>query len=89
MDIRIEYCVQWNYKPRARSLRQELSDTFGYWAELKPGERGAFEVYVNGNLIFSKLKEDRFPNEGEIVLWIKNLVICLGSSLFYLGCGLL
>ncbi len=67
MDIRIEYCVQWNYEPRARSLRQEISDTLGYWAEIVPGARGAFEVYVNNNIIFSKLKEDRFPNRNEVV----------------------
>ena len=36
-----------------------------------PGERGAFEVFVNDELIFSKLQEDRFPNDGEIVNLIK------------------
>tara|TARA_Y100000310_G_scaffold151432_1_gene151028 strand:- start:1006 stop:1248 length:243 start_codon:yes stop_codon:yes gene_type:complete len=30
-------------------------------------ETGAFEVYVNEELIFSKLDLDRFPNDGEIV----------------------
>ncbi len=45
---------------------------FGYWAEISPGARGAFEVYVNGQLIFSKLQLDRFPNENEIVELLGN-----------------
>ncbi len=74
MEIRIEYCVQWNYEPRARSLRQDLSDTFGYWAEITPGARGAFEVYINNNIAFSKLKEDRFPSDREVVEFIEGVL---------------
>ena len=73
MNIRIEYCVQWNYKPRARSLRFDINDRFGYWAEIVPGARGAFEVYVNDQLIFSKLQSDRFPNENEVIEFIEGL----------------
>ena len=71
MNIRIEYCVVWNYEPRALSLRDDLSDQFGNWAELKPGERGAFEKFANNNIIFSKLIEERFPDSNEIVSFIK------------------
>ena len=74
MNIRIEYCVVWNYEPRALSLRDDLSDQFGYWAELKPGERGAFEIFANNNIIFSKLKEDRFPDCNEIVSFIEGVL---------------
>ena len=28
---------------------------------------GCFEVVVNGELVFSKLKEDRFPEKDEVV----------------------
>ena len=73
VDFRIEYCVVWNYEPRARSLRQEISDEFGYWAKLIPGDRGAFEVYVNNVEIFSKLHLDRFPSKREIVRLIHKL----------------
>ena len=71
MDIRIEYCVVWNFEPKALSLRDDLNEDFGYWAEIKSGARGSFEVVVSGQLIFSKLELDRFPNEGEIIKLIR------------------
>ena len=71
MNIRIEYCVVWNYKPRALSLRDELSEEFGYWAEIESGARGSFEVVVNGQLMFSKIELDRFPDEREIIRLIR------------------
>tara|TARA_Y100000758_G_scaffold64651_1_gene41923 strand:+ start:144 stop:299 length:156 start_codon:yes stop_codon:yes gene_type:complete len=46
---------------------------FGFWAEIVPGARGAFEVYVNNNIVFSKLNEDRFPNENEVIEFIEGL----------------
>ena len=75
MNISIEYCVVWNYEPRALSLGDELTNQFGNnIVVLKPGDRGAFEVYVNHQLIFSKLQLDRFPNEGEIITFIDDLL---------------
>jgi selT/selW/selH-like putative selenoprotein len=35
------------------------------------GSSGAFEVTVNGALVFSKLKEKRFPTEDEVLDLIK------------------
>ena len=75
MNISIEYCVVWNYEPRALSLGDELTNQFGNnIVVLKPGDRGAFEVFVNNQLIFSKLQLDRFPNDGEIVTFIEDLL---------------
>ena len=72
MNIRIEYCVQWYYEPRALSLREEIGKAFpNVIGGHVPGSRGAFEVFVNSDLVFSKLQEDRFPNDGEIVNLIK------------------
>jgi selT/selW/selH-like putative selenoprotein len=34
---------------------------------LQPGERGAFEVVVDGVLVFSKQAAGRFPDDAEIV----------------------
>ena len=33
---------------------------------LVPGRTGSFEVIYNGELIFSKLASDRFPEENEV-----------------------
>ncbi len=33
---------------------------------LVPSGRGQFEVSLNGELIFSKLQEGRFPDDGEV-----------------------
>jgi selT/selW/selH-like putative selenoprotein len=53
-------------------LGDELTNQFGNnIVVLKPGDRGAFEVYLDEQLIFSKLQLDRFPNDGEIVQLIK------------------
>ena len=72
MRVVIEYCVVWNYEPRALSLGEELSLAFpDVIAGHIPGDRGAFEVIVDDVLVFSKLELDRFPEEGEIVNLIK------------------
>ena len=74
MRVLIKYCVQWNYEPRALSLREELSSAFpDVMAGQVPGERGAFEVIVDDVLVFSKLELDRFPEEGEIVNLIQRI----------------
>ena len=39
--------------------------------EIKPGAKGAFEVYKDDVLVFSKLKLDRFPNDGEVIQLIR------------------
>jgi len=39
--------------------------------EISPGAKGAFEVYKDDVLVFSKLKLDRFPNDGEVIQLIR------------------
>ena len=56
MQIKIYYCVVWNYEPSAVSLAAELKESFEVEAELHSGERGDFEVVVDGKKIFSKKK---------------------------------
>jgi len=41
------------------------------YVNIKPGSKGAFEVFKNDMLVFSKLELDRFPNDGEILQLIK------------------
>ena len=73
MNISIEYCVVWNYEPKALSLRSSLDSKFGILAEMIPTSGGVFEIIVNGSLIFSKNQLGRFPEEGEIVKLIEDL----------------
>lgn len=39
---------------------------------MKPSDGGCFEVVVDGDLVFSKLKEDRFPEQGEVIASMKS-----------------
>jgi selenoprotein W-related protein len=41
---------------------------------LIPSDEGRFEVDVNGNLVFSKLKLNRHPEAGEVVKIISKIV---------------
>ena len=69
MEVRIEYCTSWNYKPRAASLADALKEKYG--AEVKtvdliPGSGGAFEVSLNGTLLYSKLETGQFPTTEQV-----------------------
>ena len=66
MDISIEYCMQWNYEPRALSLRDSIKRKFGVEAELIKSSGGVFEVALNNSLIFSKKELNRFPEPLEV-----------------------
>ncbi|WP_083819000.1 Rdx family protein [Desulfotalea psychrophila] len=52
---------------RASSLEEELVGEFAAEVEIKPSLGGAYEITVDGKLIFSKLGLKRFPRDGEIV----------------------
>ena len=81
LDVSIEYCDTWNYEPRAVSLAEQLKETFEVEAKLVPSSGGCFEVVVDGDLIFSKLNEGRFPEIDEVLSLMKNswMVSKLGS----------
>ena len=67
MSIKIEYCGMWNYLPKASSLAAELKDKMEMQSELVEKSGGIFEVYLNDELVFSKVELGRFPNEGEVL----------------------
>jgi selT/selW/selH-like putative selenoprotein len=52
-------------------LAVEIEKVFAADVELEPGEFHSFDVLVDGNLIFSKFEEDRFPEPEEIVELIR------------------
>ena len=67
MPISITYCGQWNYLPYAASLAEVITKTFGIEPKLVRGNKGIFDIVVDGKLIFSKYDTGRFPENGEIV----------------------
>ncbi len=67
MKVTIEYCVVWNYYPKASSLKAELEKQFpDIKVELIESGGGVFEVVKDGELIFSKKQLGRFPEHEEI-----------------------
>jgi predicted Rdx family selenoprotein len=47
-------------------LAAEIKEKFGADSELIEGDKGVFDVVVDGDLVFSKFEVDRFPEDGEI-----------------------
>ena len=72
MKVDIHYCQQWNYKPEAASLADELRNAYSIQAKLVPGSNGIFNVIVDDELVFSKGETGRFPDPGEIVQKLKS-----------------
>ena len=67
--IEILYCTQCRWLLRAAWIAQELLTTFdGEIAELalKPGSGGIFEVRANGEPVWSRKEEGRFPEITEL-----------------------
>jgi len=54
-------------------LGDALSKQFGTKVELKPGERGAFEVFANEHLVFSKLATGDFPEDRDVIAFIEGV----------------
>jgi len=75
--VEIRYCTQCRWLLRAAWMAQELLATFeselGEIA-LVPGTGGIFEVRVDGELIFSRRKEGRFPESKELKQLVRDRV---------------
>ncbi len=68
MQLSIEYCVTCNYRPMAASLAIVIKKEISIDTQLVGSKKaGAFEVILDGELIFSKLQSNRFPGHQEIV----------------------
>ena len=71
MQIKIEYCVTWNYLPRATSLVAGILEKFGSEVEtltILPSSGGAYNIWKDGALIFSKKDLGRFPHSDDEVI---------------------
>lgn len=67
--IEIHYCTQCRWLLRASWMAQELLSTFDGDIEaltLKPGTGGVFDVHCDGQLLWSRKAEGRFPDIVEL-----------------------
>lgn len=74
MDIKLEFCVVWNYTPRAVSTIEDILEKYGQKVNsinLIPGSGGVFEFHLNEELLYSKLETGRHTEEGEILSLIE------------------
>ena len=81
MKISIEYCMEWNYGPRALRLREDLMEEFlttfdSFEINMIESSGGVFEVMVNEHLqVFSKKQTGRFPNSSyEVIKTINDAI---------------
>ncbi len=75
MNVIIEYCTSWGYYNRAAGLADIIEKKLSVKPTLKQSSGGVFEVYVNGDLIYSKKATGIFPNEDKIIKKIEELNI--------------
>ncbi len=75
--VEIQYCIQCQWLLRAAWIAQELLTTFeneiGEVA-LVPGKGGIFEVRVDGEVIFSRKQEGRFPESKELKQLVRDRI---------------
>lgn len=75
--VEIVYCPRCKWLPRATWMAQELLSTFeAELAELtlKPGPAGTFEVRADGELVWSRKAEGRFPDIAELKRLVRDRV---------------
>ena len=75
--VEIQYCTQCRWLLRAAWMAQELLTTFA--AELgevalQPGTGGVFEVRVDGETIWSRATQRRFPEVRELKQLVRDRV---------------
>ena len=56
-------------------MADEVREAFSVEARISKGSTGSFDVFVNGELIFSKFEEGRFPEIDEISGIIKTDIL--------------
>jgi selenoprotein W-related protein len=75
--VAIRYCTQCRFVLRATWLAQELLMTFGETLgelALVPGSGGVFDIYLDGELLFSRQREGRFPESKELKQLIRDRI---------------
>ena len=69
MNIHIEYCIKWNYGPefdRVSKIIKTIVSDCKISGNLNAPRSGAFEIELNGKLVYSKFNTSEFPTEKEL-----------------------
>ena len=75
--VEISYCTQCRWLLRAGWMAQELLTTFDTElgeVALVPGTGGVFEVRVDGELVWSRKEEGRFPESKELKQRVRDCI---------------
>jgi selT/selW/selH-like putative selenoprotein len=70
VEVTITYCVSCRYQFKAIQDADAILKEFGErltGIRLVPGNRGVYDVAVDGSLIFSLDETERFPETGELL----------------------
>lgn len=76
-QVTIVYCSQCRWLLRASWMAQELLTTFDSELDeltLKPGTGGIFEVYANGEQVWSRKEAGRFPEITELKQLVRDQI---------------
>ena len=76
-NVTIEYCKLCRWMMRTTWMAQELLTTFSEELEevtLKQGTGGIYNIYTNGELIFSRKQENRFPEITELKQLVRDKI---------------
>ena len=72
MKIHIEFCEKWNYRPDfdrvSKQIKNIMPNASIQGNNILP-RSGAFEVTIDGTLVYSKLQTGNFPNMKDITNW--------------------
>ena len=77
LKIEIVYCAVWHYTNLAVGLAADLLKEFEPQIEtltLVPSDGGRYEITVNENLIYSKLKTLRHAEQGEVLQLVREFL---------------
>ncbi len=72
MKIHIEFCEKWNYHPDFDRVSKEIKKNIPnaqVQGNIKAPRSGAFEVTIDGKLVYSKFQTGNFPNAKDISNW--------------------
>jgi len=75
VDIKIVYCRPCKFLDRALDLAKDILARYEQArVTLEQGDKGIFDVYINGNLKFSRYQLGRFPTSEEVLEEIGKIV---------------